>query len=82
MRAVHAFNVYTNGFEGALPEGGVRSMGAVTDFAIHTNRFKGALPASGLQVMRATGMTLKARFQKPKYCYPESRCLPNFEAVS
>eukprot|EP00971_Amphidinium_carterae_P314513 6251629-Amphidinium_carterae.1 len=43
---------------GALPEGGIRWMSAVTQFAIRTNHFEGTLPGSGLRAMRAVSRFL------------------------
>eukprot|EP00971_Amphidinium_carterae_P314228 6246061-Amphidinium_carterae.1 len=54
MQAVSKFHLCMNGFEGRLPESGIRTMSTVTNFIdVSRNSFKGALPESGLQVMRA-----------------------------
>eukprot|EP00971_Amphidinium_carterae_P316348 6287921-Amphidinium_carterae.1 len=47
LREVKNFRIYTNRFTGALPDGGMRAMLAVTCFLIALNSFTGTLPESG-----------------------------------
>eukprot|EP00971_Amphidinium_carterae_P024162 477131-Amphidinium_carterae.1 len=68
MRAVSEFVILGNGFQGTLPEGGLRTMSVVINFDINSNGlihfninsnrdlndgFTGTLPERGLEVMRA-----------------------------
>eukprot|EP00971_Amphidinium_carterae_P276354 5483933-Amphidinium_carterae.1 len=47
FRKVTDFRIHTNRFAGALPDGGMRAMQAVTFFAISENSFTGMLVESG-----------------------------------
>eukprot|EP00971_Amphidinium_carterae_P203618 4041222-Amphidinium_carterae.1 len=49
LREVANFHIYKNRFAGALPDGGMRAMLAVTLFSIGENSFTGRLPESGLR---------------------------------
>eukprot|EP00971_Amphidinium_carterae_P340029 6478178-Amphidinium_carterae.1 len=44
MRAVTAFAVHTNSFEGVLPEGGLQAIRTMSAMFVHANRFAGTLP--------------------------------------
>eukprot|EP00971_Amphidinium_carterae_P268839 5333408-Amphidinium_carterae.1 len=50
---VTVFRISNNRFAGALPDGGMRGMLAMTYFEMETNRITGTLPDGGIRAMMA-----------------------------